>query len=277
MWRHPWWEGAALLGLVLSSCAQEPAKESIAEPALLLGFEGFAASIPSGWTSAVQNLGTAPVRVSVVTPVKAVLTTEATPSGRGLRFPAQGANGQVNGALVVWDQSGALSPGNEDFSFAARINLDDHSDSRGDNGDNVVQRGRWDSGAQYKLQVDHGVPSCRVQGSDGALVARGNNALVRGEWYSLLCERNDDEVRLTVVGKRPCTSDSVVLRGPTGALDFDTQVPVSLGGKVGADGVALATGADQLNGVVDDVMMRVGGGGQDERWTCQQGSEEAGD
>lgn len=186
-----------------------------------------------------------------------------------LRLPAFDGEAPAPRAAVRVLPAGAagdpLDPGTQDFAFGADVLLDATSESgvtgSVDDGDNVVQRGLFDDVTQYKLQVDRRRPSCRIKGRDGAVMASSRVELEPGTWYRLLCSRAGAQVAVSVTSWGP---DGVpvetvdVATGPTGSMTPEARtVPLSAGGKLLATG-AVAASTDQLNGVIDQVVLRVG-------------------
>ncbi|CAM3363034.1 LamG domain-containing protein [Nocardioides dubius] len=266
---HTWWGGSMALVLSLSACAgassgakeQEPAAtEASSNPqALFLDFEELTAEYDSVVPS-VQNLGSASVRTAITTFSGGRVRLTPSPGGVGVRFPAWGDGSSAAAALVVWDQQDALSPGEKEFRFGAQVMLDPESEgSSSDNGDNLMQRGLFTDETQVKIQLDHGVPSCRVAGDGGELLAKAETAVERGRWYSVDCERNVKGLRLRVkpVEKDGGEDQVVSVRGKTGQVQFPASVPLSVGAKVGPDGALMPSTTDQFNGAVDDVFFDV--------------------
>jgi hypothetical protein len=180
--------------------------------------------------------------------------------GKAVRFPAYtGAATAPAAVLVVTDEGvGTLDPGDGEFTFGASFQLDEKSSgSAADNGDNLVQRGTFDSPGQFKIQLDHDVPSCRVKGADGEVFVKAGAPVDPGAWYSVSCERSGSDVELTVTSWGDGAGGGTWhASGPTGSIDLES-VPLTVGGKTGPDGTPVAS-ADQFNGVVDDVFFRRG-------------------
>lgn len=266
---HSGWCGPVALVLTLSACAgsssgareQEPVEtaSSTSPQALFLDFEELTAEYDSVVPS-VQNLGSASVRTAITTFSGGRVRLAQSPSGVGVRFPQWGDGSSAAAALVVWDQEGALSPGGDDFRFGAQVMLDRESEgSSDDNGDNVMQRGLFTDPVQVKIQLDHGVPSCRVAGDGGELLVKADTAVERGRWYSVDCEKDEKGLRLRVrpVEKGDGEDQVVSVRGKTGLVQFPASVPLSVGAKVGPDGALMPSTTDQFNGAVDDVFFDV--------------------
>jgi hypothetical protein len=159
--------------------------------------------------------------------------------------------------MVVWPDRGKpdlLSPGEHDLDFGLDFRADPPTAGRpGDDGDNLIQRGRFDGDAQYKLQIDHGVPSCRLVGSRGEVLVKATKPVRPDRWYRISCTRHAGEVRLQLddlQGGEP-PQRWVVARDP-GVMSFERE-PISIAGKVGASGRIDARSADQFSGEFDHV------------------------
>jgi hypothetical protein len=225
--------------------------------ALLLDFESGGLEIGADVTS-VENAGTAAIDVRA-TGEAAIEVVPAPGAGHAVRFPRYtGAAVAPAAVLVADDPGGALDPGDDDFTFGASFQLDEESSgSKADNGDNLVQRGTFDSPAQIKIQLDKGVPSCRVLGPDGEVFVQADGPVDPGPWYTVTCERRSDEVILQVEADGGASGDGTWRKsGPTGAVSFE-DLPLTIGGKTAPDGTPVAS-ADQFNGAVDDVFLTIG-------------------
>lgn len=211
----------------------------------------------------VVNSGVATVRTEIVTAGGGRIRLAPDLGGGGAaRFPAYASEGPAAAAaLLLWDAGDGtdLSPGNRDFTFGATFSLDRASDgARGDNGDNLVQRGLFADEQQMKIQLDHGVPSCRVAGAEGEVFVEWTEAIARGTWFTLQCSRVGATVSLELTEVESRTSmGTVTVDGPTGALDFSSGPPLAVGAKVAADGVIPTSSSDQFNGFIDEVFFDV--------------------
>ncbi len=236
-----------------------PSSPTPAPPELMLDFE---TGLETGQQAvALTNAGTGSVQVSVHSAGDAQVTVVAGPNGgHALRFPAFTGAAVAPAAVVVVTapDKGALDPEDGDFSFGASFRLDpESSGSAADNGDNLVQRGTYSSPGQYKLQVDHDVPSCRIVGTAGEAFVEAAAPIDTERWYSATCERNGSKVILTVTAEDGGAGGGTwAASAPTGTISLGT-LPLSVGGKTGPDGVPVAS-ADQFNGAVDDVFLRLG-------------------
>ncbi len=256
---------ALALLLLLAGCGLEdangsdqPKAEQTGTPAsLMLDFES---APPLGQElDVVTNEGTSSVDLRVETsgdsPIEVV---EGPGGGHAARFPAYASTGTSPAAVIVATskETGALDPLDQDFRFGASFMLDaESSGSKVDNGDNLLQRGAFDSPGQFKIQIDDGVPSCRVLGDEGEVFVKAGTAISPDVWYAVSCERAGADVSISVTqyGEQGQTWTA---SGPTGHLTFG-DLPFAVGGKVTADGLPVASG-DQFNGAVDDVFLQIG-------------------
>ncbi|MGB5951854.1 MAG: hypothetical protein WBG57_04970, partial [Ornithinimicrobium sp.] len=153
------------------------------------------------------------------------------------------------------DAEDALAPGTSDFEFGAEFRRDDISTGDPtDNGDNLVQRGLFGNGAQYKIDIDKQSPSCRVEGADGVLQVRGSALVAANTWYSARCSRIGTEVELTVmeyVDSRWVQHSVDKQSGATGKISWeDSELPFSVGGKLTRVGDVVGRASDQFNGAI---------------------------
>ena len=261
---------AIMASVALAGCSGAAAEEAFPEVAdrpvraVDFSFEHQAADVGT-IVPGVTNEGTARVAVSIVTlgGGRAILA-DGVEGGFGLRFPAFDSDVSPTAAAVVvrsLDAPDALSPGRQDFRFGADFALDRLSaGSSTDNGDNLVQRGLSEDAQQFKIQVDHGVPSCRVAGTDGIAFVE-SDLVVPERWYRVACLRNVDGLVLTVLrwnGTRWGGAHVSRMSAVTGSLEFDGSAgPLMIGAKVDAAGTLIASASDQFNGTVDNVHFEV--------------------
>lgn len=181
-------------------------------------------------------------------------------SGDAIQFPAFAAQEDEPGVGLVAKAGGSPlpSPGSSSFGFGADVRFDDLSaESDADNGDNILQRGLAADPSQYKLQVDHGKPSCTVTGSAGRLLVKGER-LEDGTWYRLACLLDDGELTLVVTDLSADTSADFVEAGTVGTVEFADDVPIAIGRKVGPGGAGINKQPDQFNGTMDSLWIGVG-------------------
>lgn len=260
---------ALVLALTVSACATgddgreartggAPSTRPVpAGVALLLDFEGGYVA-PGAMVATVPNAGSSRLESSVSTSAGGrIIQDRGLGSGFAVRFP-RFAKGPTPAAVLVLREAGTagrLSPDDRPFSFGADFSLDaSSSGSATDNGDNLVQRGLATDPTQYKVQIDHGVPSCRIAGRAGEVVLKARSRVDPGAWYRVRCSRRGDQVTL-MVRRLDGTGGREVVRveANLGAVRFASDVPVSVGGKVAADGEVVTSATDQFNGLVDNV------------------------
>ncbi len=214
----------------------------------------------AGGAAAVANRGSADVNVEVVTTGGASAVPEESPAGTGLRLPAYADGDQRFAVVRVMPRAGdtSLDPGERDFVLSADLRLDPVSNGASvDNGDNLVQRGLY-SGGQYKIQIDHSVPSCRVAGTDGEVLVEGE-PVQADQWYRVECAREGQQVRLSVAPLSPAgpgAATTATGSGPLGSVEMAPEVPFSLGGKLNGEGGIVVSSSDQFNGSVARVQLR---------------------
>ncbi len=255
----------ALALLLLAGCGLDdadgtdrPKSEPTGTPASLrLDFES---APPVGQQlDEVDNEGTSAVEMSVERSGEGQIeVVEGPGGGHAARFPAyDGAEVSPEAVIVATaEETGALDPLDQDFRFGASFMLDSESSgSKSDNGDNLVQRGTFDSPGQFKIQIDNRVPSCRVLGDEGEVFVKAGTAISPDVWYGVSCERTASGVSISVTqyGERGQTWTA---DGPTGHITLG-DLPLAVGGKVSTEGLPVASG-DQFNGAVDDVFLQIG-------------------
>lgn len=203
------------------------------------------------------SIGTAQVRVQSVHGGELTLIPHN--GGKAANFPEFSEEDEPEGlALVLTGGADSIpNPGPRDFAFGAEVLMYSDEASEQDNGDNVMQRGLAADSSQYKLQVDHGVPSCVVAGSDGRLFVKGPRLQV-DVWYALKCARIGDQLVITITNQ---SDESVVAKavgGPIGSVSLEPDRPLSIGRKVTAWGEPVVNQPDQFNGALDSVWVSLG-------------------
>ena len=227
-------------------------------PDLLLDFE---AGPPRGRVaSSFRNSGSGDAAVTVRRSGAGVVkVVKGRAGGRAARFPAYTGSSQGYAAVLATTAASrpTVTPGRRSFTFGATFRLDRRSSGKNpDNGDNLVQRGSFGGRGQFKLQLDHRVPSCRVKGDSGTLFVRARRAVSPLRWYSVNCRRTPSGVTLRVRSYgRGAAVRSTHASGSTGNIVPGTY-PLSIGGKTRANGSPEAS-ADQFNGVIDNVFLRL--------------------
>lgn len=218
---------------------------------------------PSGEpvSSAWANRGTAPVAVQpVAADGGAVRVVAGRTNGNAAAFPAFKSSDPGLAALRVTRRSGdPLSPGKARFRFGVDFKLNATSEgSPVDDGNNLLQRGSYGDVAQYKLQVDQRVVSCRVKGAAGAVMVATSWKVDPEKWFRATCRREGNHVELHLV-RLGDGADWVWRRyGTTGAVVAPRSAqPMSVGGKLASDGTLLTKQSDQFNGVLDNAFLNI--------------------
>lgn len=190
------------------------------------------------------------------------------PTARAIRTPAFSTGTPTPFAVVKVTNTGAtdlLNPGVKAFKWGADYKLDTVSSGLGtDNGDNLIQRGLFNSGSQYKLQIDGGKPSCTIRGTAvggnaASLEVLAPNPVPRGEWRTVLCQRlvtgNTNKLKITIINRATGAQEtkfSAVANNPIDLGNTAKTVPLSVGGKLNATGTPVRSATDQFNGLIDN-------------------------
>lgn len=216
---------------------------------------------PSNGTriTSLVNTGGLSVTTDVASVYGAVATVDRDRWGKAaVRLPAPSSGWSAPRAVLRVKhraQSGdPLAPGTRDFSFGASFTMDQRSTgTRTDNGDNLIQRGLASDPSQYKIEVDGGRVSCRVEGESGSVTVRSGVPIYWHRWYSAVCSRVGSTVTLRITehlsgGDRVTSSRA---SGSIGSVRWPkTRTPLSVGGKLAADGSVIRSATDQFNGVI---------------------------
>ena len=211
----------------------------------------------------VRNEGVAATAVNLVTrDGGSAIAAAGFRSDLAARLPEYATGAAPPRAVIAVTSEGTsdrLDPGTGDFVFGADFRMDSATDGAGaDNGDNLVQRGLYEDRAQFKIQLDHHLPTCRVKGSAGVVQVSTGVPVTAGAWYRVRCRRSGTTVQLTVQRLGTETTNRATRSGATGAMTPSSpRVPLSVGGKLNGYG-SLVPSTDQFNGVVDDVVLRFG-------------------
>lgn len=269
-----WLASGALATLLLTSCGPETGvaetddglsgnrrPEPGGVPALVIDFET-APELGQPITTMAATVGSATL-TSVGLGDGEVLVAAGPEGGKAARFPTSPESAAGGRAVLRVDTTGidALAPGAHGFQFGVDLMYPEGSegDSIGDDGDNVFQRGLFGDQGQFKLQVDHGRPACRIAGAERETLVKARETLEPDQWYSVWCQRAAGEITL-FVAELGSTSDPVSWESwsvpdragpiPSG----DGPVPVSIGGKLNPDGQVVTQAPDQFSGVLDNVV-----------------------
>lgn len=210
--------------------------------------------------TSIQNSGTAPLRIKVRTHGKGVLERAEGRFGHAVKTPAFAPEGPTPAAVIMVRPRGAdqLSPDDRPFRWGADVLVDaEQGESETDNGDNVLQRGLFADDAQLKLQLDHDVPSCRVQGDAGEALVTADGPVQRERWYRVHCQLRNGRLSL-FLGEpgRPAPQEWSV-PADVGAVAFPRSAPIAIGGKLNGQGQVVPKSTDQFNGMLDNVFLDV--------------------
>ena len=166
----------------------------------------------------------------------------------GYRFP-YGPPNQIpaDTPRLVTVSSGAMNPGDRDFSVTIRYR------TTHDFG-NIMQKGQHGSkGGYWKLEAPHGKLTCLFRGQvNGTLVGKTVNsgvALDDGDWHTVTCLRTADQITMTIDG-----TSTRRAKGATGTIS--NAVPLTIGGKVNCDQVTVT--CDFFSGDIDRVAISAG-------------------
>lgn len=185
-----------------------------------------------------------------------------------LTFPAYSTDEEPARAIVrvvpsVDGTADPLSPGLADFVFGADFSVDAQSQGTDvDSGNNLLQRGLASDPSQYKMEVDGDRPACRIHGPEGTAEVRATQRVRPERWYRLRCSRTGTTVQLTVLSLyrgQTTVVEEVQTESPTGDLQWSPGTPLSVGGKLAANGGMIRTATDQFNGSIADPVLRVEG------------------
>jgi hypothetical protein len=164
--------------------------------------------------------------------------------GRAMLFPAR-CDGDCPRAILQGRDDAALDPGARPIRYGADVLLraEDTSD-----GSNVMQKGTWSAGSQWKLQVDGhaGRPSCALVGTGSRRVhlATAPQSIADGRWHQVTCERSGTVLRIVVDGSTRAQTNV-----PAG-LAVRNSTPLRVGGNTAG------VGGDRFHGAVDNVFVQ---------------------
>lgn len=214
----------------------------------------------------IDQLGTADVVTEVIGLSGGVVKADKWRNGsRVFALPAfTWSSAPPRGVLRVTPQGSgdALAPRWRDFEFGADFRKDSLSSGTSvDNGDNLIQRGLWNDPSQYKIEVDGGRPGCRVKGDRGSVAVRAAFRVDPNLWYRVRCKRVADTVSLMIQEYRGDGSVRTVYVSKSGTIGSlvwpKAHTPLSVGGKLKADGSILSSATDQFNGLVSQPILRI--------------------
>jgi hypothetical protein len=170
------------------------------------------------------------------------------PSGSGtspaIAFPAPG----TGRAMLEIPHAAALNPGSADFTVSAMVRL---TSAQASPGANIVQKGLFaTAGGQWKLQIDGGVPSCRIAGTRaGAAVSAlvsADVSIADAGWTFVQCKRRGSVLSITVGNRTP------VPAGDDATMEISNTSKVTVGAK------GTGSSNDQFHGALDNVVLSIG-------------------
>lgn len=213
--------------------------------------------------------GTLPgVEAEVVVRGPGTVLVSSDPWGRAtFRLPAFTADPEPPRAIIrvlAADQDAAdpLDPGVADFSFGADFVLDPESEgTEVDGGNNLMQRGLASDPSQFKIDVDDHRPQCRISGPDGEAELKAQDEITPGTWYRARCSRTGGTVSF-VVTELESPEDGIerialTTQVRTVNLTWKDGTPLSVGGKLRADGQVIRSATDQFNGEVSEPFLEI--------------------
>lgn len=217
----------------------------------------------------LEQNGTLPVTVDVVSHSGGQMTVVEGRDGElALRLPAFMQDKDPPRAVVRVTareiKTDLLAPGEANFSFGADFRKDRASSgTEVDNGDNLIQRGLASDSSQYKIEVDRARPACRIMGSEGSVEVKAQKKVSSGRWYSVRCTRDLNTVTLDLIEYAPygrVVESSVQAEGRIGSVTWpQTQMPLSIGGKLAANGSMIKSATDEFNGVISNPFLTIEG------------------
>jgi hypothetical protein len=119
-----------------------------------------------------------------------------------------------------------------------------------------MERGLYADRGQWKLQVDHGLVSCRIKGDQNSVVATVYPNVARGAWYRAGCARRGDTITATLRRLGTARVYSTSVSRSIGSVNV-SGYPMSIGGKADRNGDAVSGNSDQFNGAVDNVRFQL--------------------
>lgn len=159
--------------------------------------------------------------------------------------PCQPTGQRCPRAILESPHRPALNPGTGPIRYGATLRLPaSHTGA----GENVIQKGSYRSGSQWKLQVDGtaGAPSCVLVGNGRAYRARSSARVADGRWHRVECRRAG--ATLTVLLDGVATGRTAI----PGTLNVSNPAPLRVGGN------GAGQHNDQFFGSLDDVFVIVG-------------------
>jgi hypothetical protein len=209
---------------------------------------------PGPWTSGCFADSAAPANDACVLvagggSVSRVQRPSGASTSPAVKFPDPGAGR----AMLRINHDAAFNPLFGDFTITALVKLEAAEVSPGAN---LVQKGvNGTVGGQWKLQVDAGIPACRILGdgnADGDTSDLGEDqkvdwtaSIAGAGWKFISCKRRGTELSISVANATPVTKTIP-------ALNIDNTANVTIGAK------GTGTTNDQFHGSLDNVVFSTG-------------------
>ncbi|MEU4219697.1 LamG-like jellyroll fold domain-containing protein [Actinoplanes sp. NPDC026623] len=185
--------------------------------------------------------------LNVFTRAGGTLRTVAHGTGHAVVFPAVCRDFDCPRVALEAASRPRLSPGTRPIRFGATVLL---SPTQTTGGQNILQKGRFAAGGQYKLQVDSrpGKPSCAMASEGTGIIhlARSGVTIADGHWHTVECRRDGARLSILVDG---------FTRGATtipAGLTVHNAEPLTLGAK------GVGWNNDQFHGALDDAWISIG-------------------
>lgn len=168
------------------------------------------------------------------------------PLSGSVRFGAKARQG-----LGVENDLGRLSPKESDFAVVANFTTTTVPAGEGYS-PNVVQKGRYGTGGQWKMQVHASkkwgtLAECRFEGDQGSVIVRDgtNTRLDDGSSHVVACWRQGSELGVTIDGRITAIGQNVG--------DINPRSGITVGNKSASGGAE-----DQLDGSISCLVAAIG-------------------
>ncbi|MDQ1292941.1 MAG: hypothetical protein QG608_822 [Actinomycetota bacterium] len=198
------------------------------------------------WTTGCFTDAVAPADdACVVVGGAGAVTREQRPSGTttspAVKFPASGAGT----AMLRVEHASRLNPGTADFTVSTMVKVATGEVSPGAN---LVQKGTFNTaGGQWKLQLDNGVPSCRIAGTSGlSVIVSWGSSIAGTGWKFVECKRRGTVLSINVANGTPVNAAA------DASMDITNTSDVTIGAK------GTGSNNDQFHGEIDNVVLSVG-------------------
>jgi len=190
------------------------------------------------------------------------------PTSLAMRFPSIDTDQRESGAVLMVDDSGRFNPGTRNVEIRVNIRLDESLADNGKNTDptapfyvnvtdvnddasrqgmNIVQKGLFSQGGQWKLQIDPVAGRNNRRQELACSDAPPANFdvphinIFDGDWKFVKCEKDESSIKLTVDG----VSNTV----PANLGSVENDADVHIGGRIQSNGLI----NDQFHGDMDNL------------------------